>query len=90
MGEFVNALRDQAREQFRAVFQEELPSDTDPLIELISRILEDGAGGVHEWFDTGDGAPDPFADPPRAADLPVQRAAGVRVGGRTQESNCRI
>jgi len=43
---------------------------------------EGGARGVHEWFDTGEGAADPFADPPRAADLPVQRAAGVRVGGR--------
>jgi FHA domain len=43
---------------------------------------EGGARGVHEWFDTGEGASDPFADPPRAADLPVQRAAGVRVGGR--------
>ena len=43
---------------------------------------EEGARGVHEWFDTGEGASDPFADPPRAADLPVQRAAGVRVGGR--------
>ncbi len=43
---------------------------------------EGGARGVHEWFDTGEGASDPFADPPRAADLPVQRAAGVQVGGR--------
>src|SRR6185312_333250 len=43
---------------------------------------EEGTRGTHEWFDTGEGASGPFADPPRAADLPVQRAAGVRVGGR--------
>ena len=42
----------------------------------------EGAAGGHEWFDTGEGTVDPFADPPRAADLPVQRAAGVQVGGR--------
>lgn len=46
------------------------------------RHAEEGAGGVHEWFDTGEGADDPFADPPLAPGVPVQRAAGVRVGGR--------
>src|SRR6185437_8385642 len=43
---------------------------------------EEDAGGVHEWFDTGEAASDPFADPPRVPDVPVQRAAGVQVGGR--------
>ena len=37
---------------------------------------------MHEWFDTGEDAVDPFADPPRAPDVPAQRAAGVQVGGR--------
>src|SRR5690349_17650180 len=43
---------------------------------------EEDAGGVHEWFDTGEAASDPLADPPRSPDVPVQRAAGVQVGGR--------
>jgi hypothetical protein len=46
------------------------------------RHAEDGAGGVHEWFDTGEDADDPFAEPSRAPGVPVPRAAGVRVGGR--------
>src|SRR5690242_13394445 len=46
------------------------------------RHAEDGADGVHEWFDTGKDATDSFGDPPRSPDVPVQRAPAVGVGGR--------
>ncbi len=43
---------------------------------------EDGAAAGHEWFDTGEGPSDPFADPPRAPGVPAQRALGAATGGR--------
>jgi hypothetical protein len=46
------------------------------------RHVEGSAAGGHEWFDTGEDASDPFADPPRAPGVPAQRAVGVQVGGR--------
>jgi hypothetical protein len=42
---------------------------------------ETGTGG-HEWFDTGEVTSDPFPEPLRAQDMPVQRAAGTAPGGR--------
>ena len=46
MGEFANKLRKQAAQTLRALHQEEVASGTDPLVELIGFLLEDGAGGV--------------------------------------------
>ena len=52
MGEFANALRQQAAQTLRTMFQHDPGGETDPVIELIGCLLEDGAGGVHPPTDT--------------------------------------
>ncbi len=46
MGEFANALRQQAAQALRAMFQHDPGRGVDPVLELIGFLLEDGAGGV--------------------------------------------
>ena len=44
MGEFANMIREQAEAVMRTQFQRECPSE--PVMELVTCLLEDGAGGV--------------------------------------------
>lgn len=44
--EFSNAIRLQAGMELRRFFRREPESESDPMIELIGCLLEDGAGGV--------------------------------------------
>lgn len=46
VGEFANAIRQQAQSVLRITFQRETEKEMDPLIELIACLLEDGAGGI--------------------------------------------
>jgi hypothetical protein len=46
MGEFANAVRRQAFDTLRSMFHREPPGDTDPILELMAILLEDGAGGI--------------------------------------------
>lgn len=46
MGEFAETTRRQAGETMRTVFHRGVDPGTDPLLELIVVVLEDGAGGV--------------------------------------------
>ena len=52
MSEFANALRQQAAQALRTMFQHDPGRGADPLLELIGFLLEDGAGGVHPPMDT--------------------------------------
>ncbi|TWT44452.1 hypothetical protein RAS1_08670 [Phycisphaerae bacterium RAS1] len=47
MGDFANTIRRQAAETMRNVLHREVSQRTDPLLELIAALLEDGAGGIH-------------------------------------------
>ena len=42
MGEFANTIREQAADALRRMYQRESPRGTDPLIELVAFLLEDG------------------------------------------------
>lgn len=44
--EFSNRVREEARAALRAMFHRELESEADPVMELITCLLEDGAGGI--------------------------------------------
>lgn len=46
MDEFVNTTRQQAAQMLRTMFLQEPEGTTDPVLELISLTLEDGAGGL--------------------------------------------
>lgn len=46
MSEFANAVRRQAFDTLRTMFHQEPPGDTDPLLELLAILLEDGTGGI--------------------------------------------
>ena len=46
MEEFSSATRMQARSAMRRFFEREPEAESDPVIELIAALLEDGAGGV--------------------------------------------
>lgn len=46
MDAFLNTARQQAMELLRRVFRQEIPRDTDPLLELLACLLDDGAGGI--------------------------------------------
>ena len=52
MSEFTKRLRQEARDALRADYGWTIPAGTDPVIELISFLLEDGAGGVRPPLDT--------------------------------------
>ena len=51
MGEFANTIREQAAEAVRQIYQQEVPSGTDPLLELMGALLDDGAGGIQSPSD---------------------------------------
>lgn len=46
MREFANKVREQAADAIRPLYHQEANSGTDPIVELIGFLLEDGAGGV--------------------------------------------
>jgi len=46
MSEFADSIRQQAAEAIEPLYQETTNSRTDPIVELIGFLLEDGAGGV--------------------------------------------
>jgi len=52
MGEFAKALRRQAAQVLRTMFQHDPGRGADPMLELIGFLLEDGAGGVMSPADT--------------------------------------
>lgn len=52
MNEFAMRVRRQARDALRTDYRRTIPVGTDPVIELISFLLEDGAGGVCQPLDT--------------------------------------
>ncbi|MGE0705625.1 MAG: hypothetical protein AB7P22_16990 [Vicinamibacterales bacterium] len=52
MNEFAERVRQAAREALRKEYGRSIPAGTDPVIELISFLLEDGAGGVRPPLDT--------------------------------------
>ena len=47
MGEFAGMNRRRAAHLLREMFQQEVTPETDPILELIGRLLEDGSGGVN-------------------------------------------
>jgi hypothetical protein len=46
MDEFANALRQQAAQALRTMYQHDPGRGADPVLELIGFLLEDGTGGV--------------------------------------------
>jgi hypothetical protein len=46
MGEFLNANKKHAIVRLQQMFQQTVTSGTDPILELVGYLLEDGAGGV--------------------------------------------
>ena len=46
MGEFASEVRQHAAETIRQEFSTQPSPEADPLVELVSFLLEDGAGGV--------------------------------------------
>jgi hypothetical protein len=52
MGGFADALRQQAAQALRTMFQHDPDRRADPVLELIGFLLEDGAGGVLPLPDT--------------------------------------
>lgn len=52
MGEFATMMRRHAASILRTVFQQEPPHGTDPVLELIVFLLEDGTGGILPLRDT--------------------------------------
>jgi hypothetical protein len=52
MNEFAERVRQSAREALRKEHGRTIPAGTDPVIELIGLLLEDGAGGVLPPSDT--------------------------------------
>ena len=66
MGEFTSRVRECAAEAMRQVYGQQVPREADPLVDLISQLLEDGAGGVsapaktpvtaEEWLTWNDAA----------------------------------
>lgn len=46
MHEFADTIRQQAAEALRPLFKMESSLETDPIVELVGFLLEDGAGGV--------------------------------------------
>lgn len=46
MNEFAHTIRRQAAEALRPLFKVESNFETDPILELVGFLLEDGAGGV--------------------------------------------
>ncbi len=52
MGEFANALRQQAAQVLRTMFQHDPGRGADPVLELIGFLLADEGGGVFQHPDT--------------------------------------
>ncbi len=52
MGEFVDTMKQQAVEVLRRTYQQEPSAGTDPIVELMGLLLEDGAGGVQTLSQT--------------------------------------
>lgn len=46
MGEFTKKVKEDAKQVLRAAFLPKFEPDMDPVIELITALLEDGVGGV--------------------------------------------
>jgi hypothetical protein len=46
MNEFAERIRQEAAHALRPLFQQQASTETDPIVELIGFLLEDGAGGV--------------------------------------------
>ena len=46
MEEFANTIREQAAAALRMMDQQEAPRGTDPVLELMGFLLDDGAGGI--------------------------------------------
>ena len=46
MGEFANKLRARAADAIERIYRRQTPPESDSMIELITLLLEDGAGGV--------------------------------------------
>ena len=46
MGEFADMMKQRAVEVLRRTYGQEPTAGTDPVVELIESLLEDGAGGV--------------------------------------------
>lgn len=46
MDEFANTIKKEAAEAMRRIFRRDVEPKTDPILELITSLLEDGAGGV--------------------------------------------
>jgi len=46
MGEFLDMNKKAAAEWLRQMFQQQVTSAMDPILELVGCLLEDGAGGV--------------------------------------------
>ena len=52
MGEFVDTMKQQAVEVLRRTYRPEPSAGTDPIVELMGFLLEDGAGGVRPLSQT--------------------------------------
>lgn len=46
MNEFAERIRQEAAHALQPLFQQQPSTETDPIVELIGFLLEDGAGGV--------------------------------------------
>ena len=52
MGEFVDTMKQQAVEVLRRTYRQEPSAGTDPMVELMGVLLEDGVGGVQALSQT--------------------------------------
>ncbi len=52
MGEFAESTKQQAMEVLRRTYRQEPSAGTDPVVELMAILLEDGAGGVRPLSQT--------------------------------------
>ena len=48
MGEFTKTIRKDAKQVLQEAFLPKFEPDTDPVVKLVTALLEDGAGGVRE------------------------------------------